>query len=102
MIKSSVVILLLVLSAASSSAADAAECTGSNTATVVCLANEQVKANLSEAKKLGASWKTKYNRFVRLCIKKIGGPDAKESDIGGASRLDLAQCVRDKIEAALK
>jgi hypothetical protein len=98
----SVAILLIIVSLAGNSAAYAVECTGSNTGTVVCLSIQQTKANLAEARKLGSNWRTKYNKLVRQCVKKIGGPDAKETDIGGASRLDLAECVRDKIKVALK
>jgi len=101
-VRKSLVSVFLVIMSLGFSAAHAAECTGSNTATLVCLANRQVKENLSNARKLGANWRTKYDRFVRGCVRKIGGPEAKESDIGGASRLDLAECVRDRIAAALR
>ena len=93
---------ILITSAGIHSPAFAAECKGSNTATVVCLAIQQTEANLVDAKKLGANWRAKYNQFKRQCVKQIGGAGSKESDIGGASRLDFAECVRDKIKAAMK
>lgn len=103
MIKTSLPILFAALSAVSTSAAFAEECKGSNTATVRCLAGQQETANLAEAKKkFGASWKEKYDKFYAQCTKEIGGPDAKDSDIGGAATLDRAECVSAKIKAAPK
>lgn len=93
---------ILMISGGLHSPAFAAKCTGSTTATVVCLAIQQTEANLVEAKKLGANWRAKYNQFKLQCVKQIGGAGSKESDIGGAARLDFAECVRDKIKAALK
>lgn len=76
------------------STAVAAECKGTDTEIVVCIANKKVKINKAEARKIfGSKWKIKYDSIAAKCAVELDGPKSTVADMNGAVRLDWAECV---------